>query len=315
MRLLVTGAFGNLGAATVRALVAGGRHQVRALSHRLERADRRLARRFGPSVEVLRGDVRDRAAMQAAVRGADAVVHLAFLIPPPALEQPELAESINVGGTRNLLDAAAGVGARFLFASTLDVYGNTQHLPPPRRVGDATQALDAYAAHKLTCETMVRESGLRATILRFADIPPIAVRRPHPMMFRLPPSTRIEVVHPDDAGLAVARALDCDEAWGRTLNIGGGARCQLTYREYLGAFLDAMGIGRLPDGAFSSEPYCTDWLDSDDSQRLLQYQRHDFGDIVRETAALVGWRRPLARLFRPLVRAALLRMSPHWRVR
>jgi hypothetical protein len=35
---------------------------------------------------------------------------------------------------------------------------------------------------------------------------------------------------------------------------------------------------------------------------------------VRETAALLGWRRPLARLFRPLVRAALLRMSPHWRV-
>jgi nucleoside-diphosphate-sugar epimerase len=258
-------------------------------------------------VEVLRGDVRDRAAMEAAMRGVDVVAHLAYLIPPPALEQPRLAESINLDGTRTVL--AAAKHARILFASTLDVYGSTQHLPPPRRISDPVSAIDAYAAHKIACEAMVREAG--GAILRFADIPPIALRLPHPMMFRLPLETRIEMIHPDDAGLAVANAIDCDAVWGRTFNIGGGARCQLTYREYLGAFLDAMGIDRLPDHVFSNEPYCTDWLDSDESQRLLQYQRHSFEDVVRQTAALMGWRRPLARLFRPLVRAAILRMSPH----
>jgi UDP-glucose 4-epimerase len=76
-----------------------------------------------------------------------------------------------------------------------------------------------------------------------------------------------------------------------------------------------MGIGRLPDEAFSTEPYCTDWLDTEESERLLHYQRHGYDDVVRETAALLGWRRPLARALRPVVRAGILRLSPAWRAR
>jgi uncharacterized caspase-like protein len=76
----------------VRELRAGG-YAVRALrqSARPSAADRALARGFGPEVEVIHGDVRDRAAMDAAVRDVDAVVHLAYVIPPPALERPALA--------------------------------------------------------------------------------------------------------------------------------------------------------------------------------------------------------------------------------
>jgi len=276
-----------------------------------------MAHAFGSQVEVIWGDVRDRAAMDAAVRDVSAVVHLAYLIPPPALERPAEAQSINVEGTRTLLAAASAAAPppRFLFTSTLDVYGLTQHLPPPRKVGDPLQVTDVYSGHKIACERLVEASGLRFTILRLADVPPIAVRAPHPMMFRVPLETRIEMIHPEDAGLAVARALGCPEVWGRTLNVGGGPRCQLVYREYLGAFLDAMGVGRLPDEAFSTEPYCTDWLDTEESQRLLGYQRRSFADVVDATAALLGWRRPLARLLRPAVRAWMLRLSPSWRAR
>lgn len=317
MHILVTGAFGNIGSHATLALLRRG-HRVRALTHQNDTADRRLAsrwRRAGFEPEIVRGDVRDRAAMEAAVKGVDCVVHLAYLIPPPALEQPELAESINVGGTRTLIEAIRAVapGARLLFASTLDVYGHTQHLPPPRRVGDPVAATDVYSAHKIECEAMVQGSGLSWAILRFADVPPIAVRGPQPMMFRLPLATRLELIHPDDAGAAVAGAVETEAAWGRILNVGGGPRCQVTYREYLGAFLDAMGIGRLPDEAFGTEPYCTDWLDTTESQALLQYQTRTLDDVVRETAALLGVRRSLARLFRPIVRAMILRMSPHWR--
>ena len=159
-------------------------------------------------------------------------------------------------------------------------------------MGDRVQRTDAYSGHKIDCERLVAGSGLRWSILRFADVPPIAVRGPHPMMFRVPLEQRMEMIHPADAGLAVARAVACPEVWGRTLNVGGGPRCQVVYRDYLGAFLDAMGVGRLPDEAFSTEPYCTDWLDTEESQRLLGYQRRSFEDVVRETAALLGWRGP-----------------------
>ncbi len=317
LRVLVTGAFGNIGRSAVPALVAAG-HTVRALRyHAKRRGEAAAGRASGPGVEVVSGDVRDRAAMDAAVRDVDCIVHLAYLIPPPALAAPALAQSINVDGTRTLLAAASAAARppRFLFASTLDVYGANPHLPPPRKVGDPLHVTDVYSGHKIACERMVEASGLRFAVLRFADVPPIALRAPHPMMFRVPLATRIEMIHPADAGLAVSLAVGHAGVWGRTLNVGGGPRCQLLYRDYLGAFLAAMGIDRLPDEAFSAEPYCTDWLDTEESERMLGYQRRTFDDVVRETAALLGWRRPLTRVLRPLVHAAILRMSPAWRAR
>ena len=109
-RVLVTGAFGNIGRHAVRELCAAG-HRVRALGHgaRPSMEERALARSFGAPVEVVRGDVRDRAAMDRAVRDVDCVVHLAFVIPPPALERPALAQSVNVEGTRTVLAAASAV--------------------------------------------------------------------------------------------------------------------------------------------------------------------------------------------------------------
>jgi nucleoside-diphosphate-sugar epimerase len=313
LRVLVTGAFGNIGSSTVPLLLEHG-HRVRVLAH-VSRPPELCARFSG--AEVVPGDVRDRAAMDRALGDVDVVVHLAYVIPPRAWEEPEIAESTNVGGTRTLIDAAraAPKPPRLLFASTLDVYGRTTHLPPPRRVTDPVEATDNYSAHKIECEERVRESGLTYCIFRLADVPPIALRQPVPAMFKIPLATRIETLHPRDAGLALANAVRTPEIWGRTLNVGGGPRCQLTYREYLGQFLQAMGIGALPDEAFSKEPYCTDWLDTEESQRLLGYQRSSFADIVRETAALLGWKAPLAHLAGPLVRRQILSLSPHWRGR
>jgi nucleoside-diphosphate-sugar epimerase len=320
-RVLVTGAFGNIGQHATRELCAAG-HHVRALRFGGVRtvAERDLSRAHGERLEVVQADVRDRAAMDAVLRDVDCVVHLAFLIPPPALERPAVAQSINVEGTRTVLAAACAAAAppRLVFASTLDVYGATDHLPPPRSVGDPVQRTDAYSAHKIDCERLVAASGLAAVVLRYADVPPIAVRGPHPMMFRVPLAQRFEMIHPEDAGLATARAAMHPELWAagvRTLNIGGGPRCQLLYRDYIGGFLEAMGVGMLPEEAFSTEPYCTDWLDTEESERLLRYQRKTFEDVVRETRALLGLRVPLARVLRPLVRAGMLSLSPHWRAR
>ena len=321
MKILVTGGAGYVGSTLVPMLLEQG-HRVRVYDSLKFGGHGLLPCCQNRHFELIKGDVTDPDGVKKALEGVDAIVHLAYLIPPPALERPALAQSINVEGTRTVLAAAASRSRpggppvpRFLFASTLDVYGVTQHLPPPRRVGDPLQHTDAYSGHKITCERLVEASGLSFTILRFADVPPIAVRAPHPMMFRVPLANRIEMIHPADAGLAVARAVSHPGVLGRTLNVGGGPRCQLLYRDYLGAFLDAMGVGRLPDEAFSTEPYCTDWLDTEESERLLRYQRHGFDDVVRETAALLGWRAPLARLLRPLVRAAILRLSPDHRAR
>ena len=63
---------------------------------------------FPQNVEVLIGDVMDKASVQSAMQGVDAVVHLAALLhivnPPPELR--EKYERVNVGGTAAVVEAA-----------------------------------------------------------------------------------------------------------------------------------------------------------------------------------------------------------------
>jgi len=315
MNVLVTGAFGNIGSHSVDALLKLG-HRVRALA--FGTPDSKLTRAWGNRVEVVRGDVTRPETLPPVVRGVDRVVHLAYVIPPACLEKPEQARRVNVDGTANLLEAlkAHAPAARVLFASSLDVFGHTAAQPPPRRVTDPVAATDAYTEHKLACEALVRESGLTWAIFRYADVPPLALRQPVPLMFEIPLSQRMETLHPHDAGLVTARGATMEETWGKLWLVGGGPSCQVVYGDYLARFMAAMEMGGpLPESAFTTTPYSTDWLDTEESQRVFQYQRHSFDDIVRDVAAQLGWRRSLARLSQPVVREYMLGMSPYYRKR
>ena len=333
MRVLLTGSFGNIGSHTVPALLDAG-HSVRCFdlpSRAHERLFRRLAetasRTDGSSgrLSVRYGDIRDAETVREAVEGVDAVIHLAAVIPPATNDDPEAARQVNVDGTRNVIsacsaqDSAAQDSAtqpkppRLLFASSLDVFGRTQSLPPPRCADDPVEATDPYTEHKIACEALVRQSGLSWCIFRFADVPIIGLRAPHPIMFEIGLHNRIESLHADDAALALARALATEKAWGRLLLVGGGPSCQVTYGSYLSRLLDAMGIGMLPEDAFSDVEYVTDWLDSREAEELFHYQRHSFDDIVADIAACLGVRRFFVPLARPFVRRAITAMSPYRR--
>ncbi|HUL60415.1 MAG TPA: NAD(P)-dependent oxidoreductase [Anaeromyxobacteraceae bacterium] len=315
MKVLVTGPFGNVGTHLLPELLREG-HEVRCLARDIPRS-RRAARGQFARTEVIWGDVRDPAPVGRAVEDVEAVVHLAALIPPGSEDAPLEARAVNVGGTENLLRACAAQPRppRLLFTSSLDVHGRTQARPPPRHVDDPLVATDEYTANKIACEERVRASGLAWCILRLSDVPVIGLRDPHPIMFEIGLHNRIEAMHADDAAVALARALRTPEVWGRTLFVGGGPSCQVTYREYLRRLLAAMGIEMLPDEAFSTADYATDWLDTEESQRLLRYQRRSFEDICRDVAACLGWKRRLVPLAGPLVRSAILGLSPYWAAR
>jgi nucleoside-diphosphate-sugar epimerase len=312
MKILLTGAFGNLGRSTLEALLQQG-HEVRCFVSRRP-VHQRTARRYAGNIELMQGDLRQPADLAKAVQHQEAIIHLAYLLPPQSEDHPDLARSINVDGTRRLLEAARSLPnpPRFFFASSFEVFGHTQDQPPPRRVTDPLQATDHYSAHKIACEEMVQASGLSWSIFRFSDVPPLGLRSPHPIMFRIPLATRIEVIHPDDASLAVANGMTCEAIWGKTLLIGGGPRCQLLYRDYLGRMLDLMGVGMLPERAFGTAQFPTDWLDTEESQRLLAYQRYSFDDIMQQMTRIVGYKRRLSALARPVARWWLLRMSPFY---
>ena len=116
---------------------------------------------------LLWGDLRNPQDVTAAVQDIQVVLHLGFVIPKLSVtgvnseEQPDFAYAVNVGGTRNLLEALKSqpVPPRLIFASSLHVYGPTQDLQPPRTVSDAVHPIEHYAQHKVICEEMIKESG------------------------------------------------------------------------------------------------------------------------------------------------------------
>lgn len=317
LSVLVTGAFGNVGESTVLALVASGHHVVAYdLPSRRNRLRAPLLRRRG--VEVVWGDVTDAHDVSAAVGRVDAVAHLAALIPPGSDRDPALTRRVNVEGTRVVATAAATAARRprLVHASSLSVYGRTQHLPPPRQVTDPVAPFDAYGRTKAAAEEVVRGSGADWVLLRFAAVLPL--RLPlviDPLMFEVPLSDRVEFVHTRDVGVAVSRACTHPDVVGRTLHVGGGPGCQLLQREVIARPLDLLGVGMLPDEAFTTEPFHCDWLDTTESQRLLAFQRHTFDDYVGALRRRYGWRRPLVRAIAPMVRRAMLRNSPYRRAR
>lgn len=316
MRVLLTGAFGNVGRSTLQELLARG-HTVRCFDMPTK-ANVRAARRFRDRIEVFWGDLRRPEDLAAAVQGQDVVIHLAFIIPKLSAtgvsseDRPDWARAINVGGTRNLIEAlrAQPRPAKLIFASSMHVYGRTQHLPPIRRVADPLQPTDHYARHKVECEELIRASGLEWAILRFAAVLPLSMRL-DPGMFDVPLDNRIEFVHTRDVGVALANAVTCPQIWGKTLHIGGGPACQFYYRDMAQRILDALGVGMLPPEAFSDTPFATDWLDTEESQRLLGYQQRTLADYVRDMRAMLGYKLRFIRMFRPLVRRWLLRQSPY----
>ncbi len=315
-RVLLTGAFGNVGISTLEELVGRG-HRVRTFDLKTK-ANEKAARRLKGQIEVLWGNVRNPDALAAAVRDQDVVIHLAYVIPRLSAtgvnseDHPEWAREINVDGTRNLIDAMLALpeSPRLIFGSSLHVFGRTQDQLPPRRASDPVNPVEHYAQHKVECERMIRTSRLVWSIFRFGAVLPIRLIL-DPGMFEVPLDNRIEYVHSRDVALALANALDNEDVWGKTLLIGGGPECQFYYRDLMTQILDATGLGGLPAEAFASTPYSTDWLDTNESQRLLNYQRRTLKDYIQEMTSALGYRRFFVRIFRPLLRYWLLKQSPY----
>ena len=317
MKILLTGASGNIGSSTLKALLREG-DTVRCFVRRGKNNESRARTlEHTAKVEFAWGDLRSAEDVAAAVVGQDAIVHLGYVLPPRAYDVPEEAYATNIDGTRNLLEAAQRQPQppKFLFGSTYAVFGNASHQQPPRKSDDPIQASETYTRQKIACEEMVRNSGLTWAIYRFADVPPLAAQPPHPMVFTIGLQTRMEFVHTLDAGLAIARGLHHD-IWGRVWLIGGGPSCQTDYRTFLSRMLEASGLDMLPEDAFEAWPWGTDWMDSTESQALLQYQRHTFDDIVRDVAEAArprGMAKTMLPLARPFVRGWMLRMAKNRR--
>jgi nucleoside-diphosphate-sugar epimerase len=324
--VLVTGAFGLVGSATVKHLAA---QKLRVVATDLDTPANRAAAEQLPRGAIERwADLTDRTAVDALLRQIQpsAIIHLAAVIPPLCYAKPRMARRVNVEATGNLVRAAETQPnpPRFVQASSIAVYGprNPYSHHDVLTADTPVKPFDNYGRHKVEAEQIVHGSCLNWVILRLGGVltvePNLGMDR-NLLFFEgvLPTDGRIQTVDVRDVARAFAAATTADVV-GQTLLIGGDQTHRQVQGEIGAALTTAMGLaGALPTGR-NGDPnddaawFATDWMDSATAQRALNHQHHSWPDMLAEIATSIGWRRHLLRLAAPLAHEYLKRQSPHY---
>ncbi len=163
MKTVVTGASGHIGVNLVRALLSKGK-EVRAFSHTSNLGLEDLP------IEFFKGDIRDIDSLVQAFQGADIVYHLAGHI-SLLMGDWEHCSSINIDGTRNVIEACLRTGIqRLVHFSTIHSLSSKPNEKPIDESNEFTESAKSppYDRSKAAGEKLVRQavrSGLNAIII------------------------------------------------------------------------------------------------------------------------------------------------------
>jgi NAD dependent epimerase/dehydratase len=238
-RALVTGAGGFIGSTLTEELLRRGA-RVRAFIRYNSRGDvghlSSIDAELLANLETVAGDLRDPAAILAAMRDVEVVFHLGALIAIPySYVHPREVVDTNVLGTLNILEAARQAKPRLVVhTSTSEVYGTARYVPIDEN--HPLQGQSPYSASKIAADK-IAESYYRAfdvplvTVRPFntygprqstrAVIPTIitqALSLPRVTLGSLDPTRDLTFVADTVAGFLAA--AECDEALGREINLG-----------------------------------------------------------------------------------------------
>jgi nucleoside-diphosphate-sugar epimerase len=151
LTVAVTGPTGEIGRAVMKALEASD--QVASVTGMARRPFDPAAQGWSKT-QYVQGDVLDRAAVEVLVKDADVVVHLAFAI----FGGDDEGRSVNIEGSRNVFEAAAGAGCRRLvYTSSVAAYGFHDDNPVPLTEDIEARGTDEhyYSAHKAEVEKLL----------------------------------------------------------------------------------------------------------------------------------------------------------------
>ncbi|UCF31943.1 MAG: SDR family oxidoreductase [bacterium] len=248
-RVLVTGGAGFIGSHLAEALLDRG-CRVSILDNMSSGRRENIAGILDDLEHFHHDDIRDRAACMRAAAGADAVFHLAAMTSVvKCMEEPHLANEVNLTGTLNMLEAArAGGAGKVVFASSSAVYGDGPVQPKTEAMVPepvSPYALQKYAS-EIYCSLYRTLHGMETVSLRlfnvygprqdpdspYAAVIPIFMRRvlagDTPVVYGDGEQTR-DFVHVSDVVRANLLALECPSLAGEAVNIASGTRTTINH--------------------------------------------------------------------------------------
>jgi nucleoside-diphosphate-sugar epimerase len=303
LTVAVTGPTGDLGIAIVNAL-----ERSRSVKRVIGMARRPFdpAERGWKKTEYREGDVRDEGSVRDLVKGADAVVHLAFTI----LSASDATRELNIDGSRRVFEAAAKAGAeRICYASSVAAYGFHDDNPtwlteeiPVRGTPEHFYSAQKAEVEQVLADVLMRRRKTVAYVFRpcivagpnaqmvLEEIPYVRLseKMPEPVMDLLrglpalkpvipDPGGRFQLVHEDDVASAFVAGVRGRGEPGPYNLAGGGTLTITDFAAALGWYsvpipelaLDATAevVSRLP------LPAATSWIHSMRTPVLMKTER------------------------------------------
>jgi nucleoside-diphosphate-sugar epimerase len=302
-RVLLTGATGNWGRATLRELRERDAVDVVAFAMPTD-ADRAVLGEFADmsQLRIAWGDLTRYDDVVAAIDGVDTILHVGAVVSPLADAQPRLARRVNVGSMQNIIRAVKALpdpaAVEVVGIGSVAQTGDRQAPVHWGRVGDPIRVsqFDEYGQTKVIAEKLLVDSGLpRWAWLRQTGIfHPGMLEIRDPIMTHSPFAGVLEWASDVDSARLLAGIAEGapEEFWGDIYNIGGGEQWRLTNWQLQNAIGRALGVADIrrwyDRDWFALTNFHGQWYtDSDRLEQLVPFRKDTLAAAMERATVAV----------------------------
>jgi nucleoside-diphosphate-sugar epimerase len=327
MKILITGAFGNIGKAVIEE--ARKRHHEVIVFEIDNKKTRKVAKSYKKEIEqVFFGDIRSVESIKEAVVDSDAIIHLAAIIPPASKKNREPTMAVNFEGTVNLIKAIKETKRNIplIFTSSASVMGPTQLHDRLVTRNDPMVITGNYEESKIKCEEFLKKNADNFLVFRLAGVLPTFSARSFRSLFPyleeifdMHPDMRLEMIMAEDVATALVTGAEKLKT-AKTLKnqayiLGGGEKngWQLRGREFLSRLFGVLSLS-MPDQKYFTQDintYHLDWYDTTEAQQEFDFQSHNLEEYLKHVGKTFRIYKLPIMLFRKIIGKQLAKMSPY----
>lgn len=274
-RVLVTGASGTLGKQVVRYLLSEGKYEITALDVKTRKNYKGL-KKYRKRIRIVFDDINNKATIDSLVKENDIVIHLASSIPFISNLDEDICKNNDYQGTKNIVDSIKKYNPNcyLIFASSATVYGKQADFIEIKNTEEPNPSdSDYYSKYKLKAEEYITKTIKNYTIYRISYI--LGNVKEDNLVFNLPFNSNIEPILSENAGYAIAATIDNKKTLNKKiLNLSGGEKYRIPYKEYLLKVLECYGLTYKiwNDLLFTEKNFYISYYDDDNLNELLNYR-------------------------------------------